>query len=261
MNTIKMIVTPAMAAEWLAKNTRNRAISPRRVEQYASEMSRGVWRTTHQGIAICEDGVLADGQHRLSAVVMSGMPVEMMVTFGVAESDVAAIDLHRVRKMHDVIRIAGLGDWGKDDVAIARMAARISSGAASVGAEDISTFCDRNADALNFVSGALKNKVRYLTTCGVGFAIFCAYGHTDTARLEKFCKSLLDGLIEGADEMAVIRLRERLMTGIFTRGASAMASAAKLTMRAISAHQEGQRLGKLIEPKEFLYPVPPFYVY
>ncbi len=44
-------------------------------------MREGHWDTTHQGIAIASDGTLVDGQHRLLAIVESGVTVRMNVTF------------------------------------------------------------------------------------------------------------------------------------------------------------------------------------
>ena len=76
-------VTPQKAKEWLEGNTNNRAINKRRVALYASDMQRGAWIVTHQGIAIDEDGNLIDGQHRLHAVLEANIAVPMMVTTGI----------------------------------------------------------------------------------------------------------------------------------------------------------------------------------
>jgi hypothetical protein len=79
--TYQALVTPALAQEWLAKNTpTNRNVSMHTVQAYADEMKAGRWVLTHQGVAFNAFGELIDGQHRLKAVVMSGASVEMMVT-------------------------------------------------------------------------------------------------------------------------------------------------------------------------------------
>ena len=85
-------ITPEMAAGWLGKNGANRPIRKYRVRAYAEEMLRGRWRVNSQGISIDRDGRLVDGQHRLSAIVLAGVTVEMAVIFdapggaGVAET-------------------------------------------------------------------------------------------------------------------------------------------------------------------------------
>lgn len=74
-------VTPEWAAKILAtQNTKNRRINPKWVKLLASEITRGAFITTHEGIAFDEDGILLDGQQRLSAVVLANKPIEIMVT-------------------------------------------------------------------------------------------------------------------------------------------------------------------------------------
>lgn len=92
-----------MATEILeTKNPKNRNISERTVQSYASDMKNGGWTLTHQGIAFDTDGNLQDGQHRLWAIIFSGCTIQINVTRGVpVEIDghmtMDAIDRNRVR--------------------------------------------------------------------------------------------------------------------------------------------------------------------
>ncbi len=106
-------VTPEMAAEWLKRNTRNRALSIRRVEDLAAEIKTGMWRVTHQGIAFGADGTLFDGQHRLSAIVAAGIAVPLMVTRGLSPQALDAIDTGNKRAAADVLAIADGKHIGK----------------------------------------------------------------------------------------------------------------------------------------------------
>lgn len=75
-----MDVTPARAEKWLKKNhPENRPIAWSRVESFVNDMVSGNWRLTHQGICFDGDGWLIDGQHRLHAIVKSGMTVRLCV--------------------------------------------------------------------------------------------------------------------------------------------------------------------------------------
>lgn len=80
MKTEVMLVTPEIAAGWLAKNKSNRQLRSHTVAHYARQMRAGEWQLTHQGILIDGEGNLADGQHRLSAIVQADTPVHMAVT-------------------------------------------------------------------------------------------------------------------------------------------------------------------------------------
>lgn len=74
-------VTPEIAADWLENRNSisNRKLSDHTAGKYARIMEAGRWLSTHQGIAFDDDGWLIDGQHRLRAVVLSGITVEMFV--------------------------------------------------------------------------------------------------------------------------------------------------------------------------------------
>lgn len=107
MSTRIELVTPALAAEWLKSNTRNRHLISSKVDSLAAIIASGLWRTTHQGIAFGEDETLYDGQHRLHAVIKAGVPVRVAVTRGLLAPTLEAIDLGTVRKIEDVMAFAG----------------------------------------------------------------------------------------------------------------------------------------------------------
>jgi hypothetical protein len=75
-------ITPALAEKWINNNFRNRPLRDDTVKAYARDMINGVWIPTHQGLAFNDEDELIDGQHRLHAIVLSGVTVQTMVTFG-----------------------------------------------------------------------------------------------------------------------------------------------------------------------------------
>lgn len=83
LRTERVRITPDLAKKWLLQNTdSNRNISDRTVEAYATEMKAGRWVLTHQGIAFNLTGELVDGQHRLHAIVLADVAVDMIVSTG-----------------------------------------------------------------------------------------------------------------------------------------------------------------------------------
>lgn len=73
------LITPEAAREYLNASFNNRPLSRAKVERYMAEMKAGRWRETHQGIAFEQHGFLIDGQHRLTAIVESGVAARMPV--------------------------------------------------------------------------------------------------------------------------------------------------------------------------------------
>lgn len=84
MKTKIELITPAWAIEKLENhNPRNRNMSEKTAQSYATDMRNGRWVLNHQGLAFDTNGDLLDGQHRLWAVVLADKPVEMMVSYDV----------------------------------------------------------------------------------------------------------------------------------------------------------------------------------
>ncbi len=110
--TLLTDITPAMAKEWLKRNVRNRTVSKDVVTAYARDMVNGEWAETHQGIAFNDLDELIDGQHRLNAVILSGVTVKMRVTWGLKSqmggklmTTMDAVDRGRTRSVADQLRI------------------------------------------------------------------------------------------------------------------------------------------------------------
>jgi hypothetical protein len=101
-----------MAEAWLAgaHGVPQRAITTRRVTAYASAMTRGQWRVTHQAIAIDPAGVLIDGQHRLAAVVTARKVVRMLVAFDVPRESFDVLDTGQARSSSSILHMAGEAD-------------------------------------------------------------------------------------------------------------------------------------------------------
>jgi hypothetical protein len=78
-----IMVTPEKAKLWLQKNIKNRTLRHWHIDDLAREMSEGLWSLNGQTISFSTDGALLDGQHRLLAVIKSGVTVPMSVAFGV----------------------------------------------------------------------------------------------------------------------------------------------------------------------------------
>lgn len=109
----RVLVTPELAQKLLDLNTGNRPLRKSDIELWRNVIERGEFRYTHQGVAIDVNGVLQDGQHRLTGVVESGIPVEMQVSIGMPPENFNAIDNGLRRNFRDVAYKMGLGSPGR----------------------------------------------------------------------------------------------------------------------------------------------------
>ena len=112
MYITKTKITPEMAEDLLTKNIYNRPINRVKVERMINDIKASKFEMTHQPIALDENGVLVDGQHRLTAIVESGIAVEMFVAYNAPRS--TKIDIGLARDTRTSLYMAGI--IGKDSL-------------------------------------------------------------------------------------------------------------------------------------------------
>lgn len=111
METETVDMTPALAELMMGHNSKNRPITRKKVEQFGRAYKAGDWMFNAQGIIFDRDGALADGQHRLLAIIETGITVPMRVTFGQNPEAFTVLDTGKPRSGADVLKIAGYQYW------------------------------------------------------------------------------------------------------------------------------------------------------
>lgn len=105
MKTELINVTPKLASKWLQHNTSNRHIRRGVVDSIKSALERGEYIPSHQGIAFTDDGILADGQHRLTAISeLEKGSFPMLVTTGLAKDAFKVMDIGLKRSHSDALQ-------------------------------------------------------------------------------------------------------------------------------------------------------------
>lgn len=100
-----VMMTPEKARYLLTKNNINRKLRPHWVSELAGAIRNGEWKLTHQGIAISKSGRLLDGQHRLMAILSSGIPVPIIVAENCDDEMFAFVDKGMKRTLGDSLGI------------------------------------------------------------------------------------------------------------------------------------------------------------
>lgn len=96
-------ITPSIAKLWLQRNSNNyRKVNKSHVQNLKRELTGGVWMATSQGIGFDTQGILVDGQNRLTAIVESGVTVpNQLVVFNLPHDSKYKIDMGRKRTLSD----------------------------------------------------------------------------------------------------------------------------------------------------------------
>lgn len=108
-------LTPEDAAKLLAvsQGQTQRKLRQANIDRLTHAIIAGQWKETHQPIALNGDGVVIDGQHRLTAIVAAGMTVRTLIARDVPEDTFQVIDTGSVRSPYDVLVLAGIPNGAK----------------------------------------------------------------------------------------------------------------------------------------------------
>ena len=222
MKVTREVIGPKQAEQLLNRNTSNRKLRTGVVEKYASDMKAGRWTESIDPIAFYTNGDLANGQHRLWAVVESKAKQEFLIIRGLSRAAGLNIDAQLMRTLVDNARISGIdADLTFSLVAVARAVAQgdrqvswrspTNKRAALTYAEQAELVNSHREECLWAIHNGPVG--RYIRNAIVLAAIARAYRvEEDHERLARFAEVLGKGFSEGTQESAAIAFRNYLQS-------------------------------------------------
>lgn len=100
-------ITPIIAKEFLSNNPNNRKLSKESINRYANSIRHRKWFETADPICISTSGQLMNGQHRLHAILQTGVTIPLAVARNVEEKAFYVMDSGKKRSFADVLSILG----------------------------------------------------------------------------------------------------------------------------------------------------------
>lgn len=113
-------LTPALAEVLLNRNPDNRRISEALVNEMARDIRNDAFKFNGEPIIVSKDGLLNDGQHRCSAVMSAGRPIEVILVVGVDRETRTTVDQGKIRTVGDYLGMEGM-EHGADVAAVSRL--------------------------------------------------------------------------------------------------------------------------------------------
>lgn len=258
-------VTPKIAAAWLAKNTANRKMRPGVLEKYTADMTTCRWTPCPAPIVFYEDGSLADGQHRLQAIILSDTTQTFDIWRDFPRGAGINIDTGLSRTLVDSARISGAANYALSNELLAVVrgiedGVHAGSVSAKIGVRSNSArllLVDKHREAAEWAinngpSGrGLRNGI---TLSAIGRAW---YHELNKDRLRKFCEVLSSGFYSGDGETAAVALRSYLQTrGPSTSSSLAWRDLFLRTQNAIHYFMRGRKLTVIKAVGSDVYPLP-----
>lgn len=241
-----MTVTPDDAKAWLENQHHNRPIGAGLVRSLRQAIDDGRWEVTGQGISFDNEGRLVDGQHRLTAVVLSGKSVQMLCVHGVTrEAALTAIDQGEKRTNAHVGTMLGEKN-SQEKAAICRAIWVATSGVGLTDKFPPGT-CWRD------VMPAWRTEVERMVhgeRNAPGFSAAVMGGLAMSLRLsrgEEFVSGAISGIqLDAGDPRLALRSSIGGAYGRSVRRANVMADNLLRVMAAADAFQNGERIAKLL---------------
>jgi len=105
-------ITPTMAKLYIESNYgKQRSLSESHVVHLAQQMKAGQWACNGEPIIFDENDNLIDGQHRLNAIIRSGVAIDTLVVTGVKQTTFVTINSGKSRSNSDVFSIKGTANY------------------------------------------------------------------------------------------------------------------------------------------------------
>lgn len=208
------LITPKKAGEILARNQNNRKISKSTVRAYANDMIAGNWdESTGTSISIDENGILKDGQHRLTAIRVSGISIHMWVCRNV--SNKAIYDNNRKRSNSDQLSILrpDFNNVYKSTRYISVARVLISPhNRRTITPKELIDFTDEHKKDLDgFFLEIQQKTVSKISITAVFTALYMAYmAGVNIEDIKNFYSILSDGMSTKPEEFPIIAYRNYL---------------------------------------------------
>lgn len=244
-------VTPEMASRMLAKNNHNRGLTAARVERMAGDMLRGEWTFNGESIKQDIDDNLLDGQHRLAAIVKSGLTQRMLIVPGLPPEAQDTIDTGTARSVSNVLAIRGESNantlaaatrmvYAYDIIAIPHPLAL--SGEHRPTVPQVLKTLEARPAIRESVAFATRHRATLMTVSAVA-ALHYIFTHVDDEAASDFFVGLADGPWDRGS--ATYALRERFIEGLKNPAALTDMMRTSLTIRAFNRWRKGVYVDRL----------------
>lgn len=107
MQIAKETITVKKAMDYIKRNINNRPLSRQWVEELSEIIKAGEFKLNGDAIRFNSNGDLIDGQHRLHACILAGMPIETYVVRGLEHAAFDTIDQGKKRSSGDILARQG----------------------------------------------------------------------------------------------------------------------------------------------------------
>jgi hypothetical protein len=246
-----LTITPEMAEQFLAKNTHNRNPKSSNLKKVVRALSNGEWKLNGEAIKIATSGAILDGQHRLLAIVQTGIPMTTLVIRGLESDTQETMDGGSPRTAADALKLRGEANF----TTLAAVAKKICTyNAAGLRAATGTSFTITTAEILAAADSTpgIRDTARYANNIAAGTGmtasivglLFHIFSAIDADDATFFFDRFHDGEML-AKGNPIYELRRTLENVKSVRGEKSQTFIAAVTIKAWNKFREGESVALL----------------
>lgn len=240
-------ITPEKAEELLQGNKSNRPVNQAHVKRLAKDMSEGRWVFNGDEIRLTAGKVILDGQHRLLACVMAGVPFNTVVVSGLPMSVFPTIDTGLPRTGAHTLAVMGETNASRLASALRYVHRYLSPEAAArrgkLTNSEVQDLLKAHPFVRDSLALALANESKLLPVSQLA-AIHYLFSLRSKEEADAFVAKLKDGV--GLEEgNPVLVLRERLVLNAASKAKVGEDYVAALVIKAWNAYRKGENIKAL----------------
>jgi len=242
INMREMIITQDIARQMLEKNTNNRPLSTHWVTELAERMKRGDWAFNGDTIRMNGEKLL-DGQHRLHAVVVSGVPIMALVVNGLDDDVFKTIDDGRRRSASDTLAVLGEKNTKKLASALSFVDCYYKKSFTNkkFGANSRTEALLNKYPGMRDTVNSLNSHKIKLAPPSVVYAAHYIFREKSHSEADEFMSAFLDGASLDSDD-PVFLLRSRLIDNLSSKAKLKREYILALFIKAWNYRRSGKRL-------------------
>lgn len=242
-------ITPAMAKLLLSRNDNNRRLHMPGVRKWAEALRRGEWKLNGEPVVIADTGELNDGQHRLSAVVETGISLKTFVVFGVARASRNTMGGGIKRSPGQILGMEGIAN-GVALAAALRMLINIREFTGNLNLErsvpTLKALLDKEPDISLSLHLATPVAKQFKVSGAAFVALHYMMAMKDRETADRFFELLGNGAVGDDDPRhPITMLRERLIKNLASKAKLGKADVVALTIKAWNAYRAGETIRSL----------------
>jgi len=255
-------ITPDIAQELLKRNVNNRPLRKVNLKHLKNEMVSGNWQFDGDPIRIDAEGNLLNGQHRLTAIIESGLTFPFFLISGLRSDSFKVMDTGARRSASDVLSIVGVKNAAQAGT-ITKFVHGIKSGKFGASIVKIDNRSLSNTDLIDYyfslpniadsisICGTLKSHFQHAVSGTVLGGFHFLFSEKDTDAANEFMDKLTTGIGLEADSPIYALRNKLILSKTNERYRLTHKDVIMYFILAWNKYRNGDRNKQLKAPKEF----------